>query len=660
MLERSTLGAGVDIALIAPIMFNNRSIFVRGLLNAGGTPGLTIAGVWQGTGAGTNLTTVVNEWFRTTSPDHLRISSTEMNKLVFLAHDLRDPKLRGHTAYYDDANVTGTGGRTVVQNLTAAWAIGGQTDPLLQDNKIRFRGVLSWRDHLWGWGFGTNTADMPHLLRVSKPGRPLVFEEYGWIPVGAPGDPILNVVPLSGTILICKGDALYTLEGWPVSQSFARVADEKTGLAGSRLVTVHKGVAYGWGKRGPWRTNGGPAEPIGERLGLRFPANFDVEASKNYRQGFATYSPEDNAVIWVFGSRGYVFNLDADEWTYDKYPISFNAAGILYAGGGAEAGGGDNTEAGYTGPSRGRPEYAADSATANTTSTINADWRNVTPENDEVVEIFFKAAANAWPASPSATVPINNATTHKFTGLPSGTLHDVAFRYNRNGQYTAGYTGTPDTWPPSARGQETTDMANITNLQGVHTRPGIPENRVTLTWTVGDPNATYQIFRDGAQIGTAIAGSSAYLDDFTDAANLFGLRSYEVRSIRPNATKSATVSVDVKRPSPTINSYQQNATDPYRFDGTVTPHSLDVVEIWHRITDSTQNTDWALVNELTPSSLSSFPFRVTLNFVGSGSGISNVRARHRYPNGTHSAWSNEAAAGFTFTSDGGGTEVQLI
>lgn len=137
-----------------------------------------------------------------------------------------------------------------------------------------FRGVVSFQQHLWGWGYGSQAAndnDRPELLRFSTPffGPMAAADNFA---VGH------RVRSQQEKIVEAKvaGEVLYVgtnFSIWPItgfgrnSWDKPRPVDDSYGFAGiGAACTGPNGYLYYWSHRGPLRLRGREPEPLWPRV----------------------------------------------------------------------------------------------------------------------------------------------------------------------------------------------------------------------------------------------------------------------------------------------------------------------------------------------------------------------------------------------------------
>lgn len=437
--------------------------------------------------------TSVGTWLtRCYSLERARVLGVESGVRIILAHDERSISRRGNTVALnlDDNSIT---------SLSAEWARGGDPD---NSDALRFRGVTLHLDRLVGWGFGTNAVDEPNMARISEADNPLGFDETKYFRAGQSGDPLMACVSQSqgdsSALLMHKEAETYFVAGSDELNFVGPyLADKRHGAAASRLVASDGSAVYTWGLEGPRRFRGaGASDDIGWRLGLSWPTTRDLAAQGVLEQGFAEYLPRrgGGVVVFVFVDYVYALDLRTDEWSHWALSSPAHCAAVLYARGG------------YAGPSRGYPDY--DQAVVVDADSFRIEWENVSAEGDETVEVWLRKAGDAWPGAASYTRAVTLSAQVQADGLEAGEDYEVALRFNRAGQFTAGYTTVPDTWPSVSRGTFTVptdppppDLEPPTDLDGTvdsacvpvfppAVLPCIPTKVYTLTWVNGGADET--------------------------------------------------------------------------------------------------------------------------------------------------------------------------
>ena len=196
-----------------------------------------------------------------------RVFGVEAQKFFFLAHDQPLFSRRLLTRYYNPA--AGAGSRLVT--LTANLDNSGSSP-------ISFRGVMTHLAYLVGWGYGSATdADRPEIVRMSKPGEPLVFVPEHYFIIGTRGEPVLNCKTVGNNLLVFKETEIHAITGYDRATFGIQPVDANYGLAGSHLAVVVEGICYFWSLHGPRATDGGPSKDLGYPL--------DVSAAATGRPG---------------------------------------------------------------------------------------------------------------------------------------------------------------------------------------------------------------------------------------------------------------------------------------------------------------------------------------------------------------------------------------
>jgi hypothetical protein len=442
------------------------------------------------------------------SAGRLRAIGTESGGKVFVAHEERAPNLRGPTVYYDPATDP-----TTFSELSSDWAA-GDLDPSVEENKlVRFRGVATHLDYLVGWGFGTNDADSPDMLRISDPGDPLTFQPNAWIRAGQPGDPIVACVSIPAGILVFKEAETFIVTGTDSSNFGVHLIDHLFGLAGSKLAVVVGDTVYFWGLHGPRVGSGGPSVDLSWDLGLSWPSPEDVASSERLVSGFGAYLPDRQQVLFVFGDWVYALSLRDQLWAHWRMGAAAASGGIMYA----ESGAGVD----------GYPSFVASSA-PNTPNSIFVHYRNNLSRGDEEVELWFRPHGEvSWTlhgSQPVATSP----ERFEVTGRSPGTSHEVALRYTRDAAPLPGYTGAPSSWPSVSRGVRGTLSALPASATASWARTSAMTEQITLLWAdevrtkrvwrklASQPDSSYVLLQDGisaetlSYADTTVAGEVRY------------------------------------------------------------------------------------------------------------------------------------------------------
>lgn len=433
LAEASTVADSTYQAGIIAARSINESITVDGFGIPGQSSHVLKIGQREGDGTGhANLGTWLDPCH---SSERARVIGVETGARVILSHDEPTLSRRGRTVVVN----TATG---AITDLTATWA---DEDDANYGENLHFRGVCLHLNRVVGWGFGTNKTDEGHMARISLADSPVTFDELDYWRVGQSGDPLLHAISVSqgdsAALLFLKESEAWFVGGYD-NNTFNgpyRI-DQRHGIAASRLAVSDGANVFTWGMQGPRVFQGvRESEDIGWRLGLPWPRTRDLEAAGVLGQGFAEYLPRKGGgvVLFTFDTYVYAFDLRTREWSHWVLPFGVHCGAVLYA------------STAYQGPSRGYPDFG--SVAAVDEDSVLISYSNVLEEGDETVELFVRLSGGAWPAAADQSQSVTADPVFQVDGLAAGD-YEAALRYVRDGQYTEGYTGDPDTWPAVSLG----------------------------------------------------------------------------------------------------------------------------------------------------------------------------------------------------------------
>jgi hypothetical protein len=380
---------------------------------------------------------------------------------IFMAHDEPNPFDRAPTFVYDPITpqeegllsplvdtFSGAIPQVVSESEPGSESPGGMVDAF-----IKFRGVVSHLDYLFGWGYGTAELDRPEMVRCSLPGEPRNFlANHYWI-VGNRQDPVLQCVPGASSLVAFKAGEWWEIFGTNRRNFGHMRRDPLFGLLHPRLAVNVSGLVFFWSPDGPRVTDGSsPSESLEIPLDLQGYEPEDLPEEVSPCEAFATYVWADRIVLFVFGRRAYALTVRVNGdwkwsyWTFDwpgKYPL---CAFTLW-----------ETILGLLGAPLGYP-VAEDETPAGT--YVDLLVRNVNQEGGERLEVWMRptAAPVAYALVASTDVSLLPTQTVRVGDRIEGVEYEYSLRYRRGNQIAPGYAGDPSTWPEVSQGSFTTTL----------------------------------------------------------------------------------------------------------------------------------------------------------------------------------------------------------
>jgi hypothetical protein len=296
-----------------------------------------------------------------------------------------------------------------------------------------FRGLVSFQQHLWGWGYGSEIdRDRPELARfglaIFGTSAGGYFAASDSITVGHRVRSYRERIVVGVT----AGDVLYfaTPETiWPVtgfgrnSWDKSRPIDQSFGFAGARAGVEVNGVLYYWSRRGPMRVEG-----VAKPQPLWLPLPVAAKSVVNPTGIVAAYDSDTDQVIWHYqnGTSGRVSVLAALDVERDVFlgPDGDIGLGIACAGLVQPIG-----AAGPTGP----PTTPSTTGIGQTVATGNLLAGDTSAGTKTIWEIK-KTTDLTW-VSAAETEPTQLAK--QFTGLVEGATYHWRAKHRKNGQDSA-------------------------------------------------------------------------------------------------------------------------------------------------------------------------------------------------------------------------------
>lgn len=377
---------------------------------------------------------------------------------------------------------------------------------------VYFRGVVRHLAYLMGWGFGTaSQPDRPEVVRTSKPSEPDTFlPEHYWI-AGQRQEPVLLCVSLGSTLVVLKETDSYEIFGYSRENFGIKPLDPLRGVGSSRLAFAVEGRLFAWGEV-PWTWAGGDGggEEISPPLDMQGADPENLVAAGPRAKAFATYHPRTQCVWFVFGRRVYCLSLRSKPWKWSYLELAFEptCASLLYTAGTA------------LGVPTGYPEaIAPDDATypwdlirsTRVVSKVRHHHSDSQADYGVVLDVFVRENGSTDPWTQFSVLPsitadgaIENVpvpASGSAQALTPATLYDLAFRYRRGAQTTAGYESddptewTADTADDSKTQFTTADSEREWNGWPVWSRTAAAAEQVALSWGGGDEGVGTEIWR---------------------------------------------------------------------------------------------------------------------------------------------------------------------
>lgn len=310
-----------------------------------------------------------------------------------------------------------------------------------------FRGVVSFKQHLWAWGFGSlNVGDgfRPELIRFSTP----FFAPMAQADNFAVGNRTRSVRE-SIVAAVVAGEALYigtNFSVWPVtgfgrnSWDKSRPADDSYGFAGPRAAVVGpNGVLYYWSHRGLLRIQGyGPPQPLWPRIS-QMTRGVVNDSLISLAYDLAT---DQVLVFYQDQASGAVSRLCAYDTVRDVFLGPDGDVGLGVGCAGLVTPGLLNTPAGLPGPA-GPPVNPTVSGVGNTVATLGWDDGDLAPDCVAQVEYQLNGASS-WTivSPPSGLSPTKLGNSFQLTGLTKNTNYNWRVKDIRNGISSTYLTST--------------------------------------------------------------------------------------------------------------------------------------------------------------------------------------------------------------------------
>lgn len=367
-----------------------------------------------------------------------RVSLTDVFDRLIIAHDEPTYSQRQATRVFDPAANT-------IVDLTADLFL--PTEPITPV-PVRFRGVTRYLSYLVGWGYGSENAgddNRPEIVRISLPDQPTVFRPEHYFIAGQRGDPVLACYETGGVLAVRKASESYQIFGYDRPSFGIRPVDQLFGVANSRLGVVVGERNYFWSLEGPRIATGGASQDMALPLDLR--GALVDGASIDTSEAFACYDPAERAVLFIFGTWGYAWHLEAEEWSYRQYGTRVFSGGILYRDA-SSSGLGPTSSATFVSSAAPAPSLGSAGAVVSVDVTIAG-----TLLGGEVLELWVNDAGT-WTRRATQAVSATGAQTIAAPATGRfGVTAQLAVRVALSGIGQTGATGSnPDDWSGATRG----------------------------------------------------------------------------------------------------------------------------------------------------------------------------------------------------------------
>lgn len=507
-------------------------------------PTLQSVGTWGNLAAGAQLPKVV---------------AAELNGQLALAHDEETISARLVTKVYTpdavDANV-GT-----MANLQADLDGSGAAADVF------FRGVYTYNDSVWGWGWGNEldaaSKNRPEIIHWSKPGT-LTFLAEGYAICGAKADAIIGVVAVGQILAIRKQATGYRIEGTDPSTYAVWQADALFGADAARLCIAVGKDAFCWSSNGPRQLLAdGSSVDIGIDLELDGPYPPTRVAGGVTRNGFVVWENDLKLLRWVFPdivgptvpTLEYMLSLRDPQnprWTYSELKQAVYTAGAMLTEKAvatpptAYASGVDAIDAGIN-------------SGDNSKRLVTLSWTNNSFRGDEFVQVLRRVngtGSAGW--SVILTTPIGaSLQSVQLSDAAPVQKYDYAIRMFREGAVTLGYEQqSPDDWTAATQAgskasAKTTTAQTPVMTAGVWSRLDASHTQVALSWTLQDTQAPQLLQRSNdnaawTDIVRLTANERSYNYDLP-GADLANTRYFRVRADRLSPAVSGPNAVSLQR-----------------------------------------------------------------------------------------------------------------
>lgn len=404
---------------------------------------------------------------------------------------------------------------------------------------LYFSGCISFKQHLWAWGFGAgttvgSTTYRPEMARFSAPN----FGTFASADSITLGDRVRSVrerivgAGIAGEALFLGGHNMLTrVTGFGRSSWYKQPLDRSYGFVGPKCMVTAGDTLYYWSPRGPMRvTDNSEPEPLWDAL----PAT--VATVVNTSRIVASFDVDRDQVLFAYDTGSGVgrafcaFDVQRSVWVGPDadFGIALRCMGAVepvYA----------STAVAPVGPSA-APSAGSTTSVGGTSATAN--WTSGDALATTVVEYRVQGTASYT----TATTLAAGVVTYTFTGLARSTAYEWRVKHVRNGQSSSYYGPVVATqFTTTASGGTLLPPTNL--AVGYIGAPGDPAGAPTLsvTWTnSGETNVYTEVSRSTTSGGTYTVLSTVAigLASYSDAATS-GTWYYKVRHTKAGETASA-------------------------------------------------------------------------------------------------------------------------
>lgn len=362
-----------------------------------------------------------------------------------------------------------------------AWA------PLMADldgegsAEVFFYAIIAHLLYICGVGFGSATDPARgDVLRLSNPDAPWTFLSENYALVGVQGDPVVGMVPVTGSLsafggiqsvlALGKANRSYRLIGSSFDDFQVEELDPKHGVVSAVCAGNVGGPAYWWSDDGPRVVTPAGTEPISQPLELISPLPADFPSRGPARLCFFHFDKTRYLVEWYWpnpteasvpvpGFALSIWDPKNPRWSFRERMQPVVCGGYLIT---RDAGTPPAPPAGYVSGILATDVGVAGDARYR---RVALTWDNNAAAGSETVQLFARALGGDWYLAMAVAVSGSSQSAEWVTALPV-TFYDLAMRYVNVHTPGVGYEGTdPDAWTaptaPSAKATVTTGSESV-------------------------------------------------------------------------------------------------------------------------------------------------------------------------------------------------------